>query len=159
MWERFWAWLSDQEPKPLEGENIYETILNQLENLHELKQKRFMAPKARTVILLTNTESIGELRELLIESSVFVSKQEYLSERWKLMVIRPDRRTLEHYITDADDLIHPLDWLVLHQHYIIKLVNAFLLMEKADAEYYQRYCNFVIEDILALVKASRECVQ
>ncbi|MNC66456.1 hypothetical protein D3C75_1168510 [compost metagenome] len=63
------------------------------------------------------------------------------------------------YIADAGELIHPLDWIRFHQHNIIKLLDAFMKMDAADRDYYQRKCNFVVEDILELIKASRGCVR
>lgn len=159
MLRSIFTWIRRKEPEPIEGSNIYETIINQLGDIDELTKKTFLAPKTRTVFLVTASSNLGELADYLVEASVFVSKQQYMPERWKLKRVVAARRTLEEYIADDDELLHPLDWVGNHRHYIIKLVDAFLTMDSADREYYQRKCNFVIEDVLALIKASRECVR
>jgi len=159
MLRKFFTWLRRKEPEPLVGATIYETLLNQLGDLDELTKRTFSPSKAKAVTITTATQSLGELRGFLVEASVFVSRQEYMPEKWKSRVIRLSKRTLDDYIADGDDLIHPLDWLAQHRHYIIKLLDAFLKLEHAEQDYYQRKCNFVIEDLLVLATASRDCLR
>jgi len=159
MFKSFMGWLRRKEAVPLEGTTIYETLLNQLEDLDEISTRHFAVPRTRTVQLETATVNLEELADYLIEASVFVSKGNAFPSRWQDRVLQYENRTLETFITEANDLIHPFDWLIAHRLYIVKLLDAFLQMDSADRDYYQRKCNFVIEDLLALAKASRECLR
>lgn len=159
MLKQFLAWCRRKEPVPLEGDNIYETLLNQLEDLDEIAKREFNLPKTRTVLLETATVNLEELSDFLIEASVFVSKGNPFSERWHTRSMQYELGTLESFISEASALVHPIDWVIQHRLYIVKLLDAFMKMDSADRDYYQRKCNFVVEDVLALLKASRECLR
>lgn len=159
MLKQFIAWCRRKEPEPLEGENIYETLLNQLEDIHEIAKRRFNLPKTRSVLLETATVNLEDLSDYLIEASVSMTKGDSLSGRWTTRELRYELGTLESFISEADALVHPIDWVIHHKLYIVKLLDAFLKMDSADRDYYQRKCNFVVEDLLALLKASRECLR
>lgn len=159
MLKQFIAWCRRKEPEPLEGENIYETLLNQLEDIHEIAKRGFNLPKTRSVLLQTATVNLEDLSDYLIEASVSMTKGESLSGRWTTRELRYELGTLESFISEANALVHPIDWVIHHKLYIVKLLDAFLKMDSADRDYYQRKCNFVVEDLLALLKASRECLR
>ncbi|MCY1285064.1 hypothetical protein D9M68_17410 [compost metagenome] len=158
MLKSFFRWLWRSAPEPIKGETIYESLINQLGDINELATKRFMSPKARMVKLTVVSKDLDMLSERLIDASVVVSKADHFSGAWSDPLIY--RATdLETFISDGDHLIHPIDWVREHHHYIIKLLDAFMQLDEADSVYYQRKCNFVIEDILALVIASRQCIR
>ncbi|MNO14023.1 hypothetical protein D3C76_36630 [compost metagenome] len=157
---KLFTWIfGSKPPAPLEGGTIYETLINQLGDIHDLTKKQFIAPRTRRVTLETATVNIEELADFLVEAAAFVSKGETFPQRWQDRALQYESRSLEQYIADAGELIHPLDWIQAHQHYIVKLLDAFMKMDEADRDYYQRKCNFVVEDILELIKVSRECVR
>ncbi len=159
MLKKLFPWIKEKPPEPPQGKTIYETLILQLGDLDEINKRAFSPAKARLEKITTATSNLEELGSFLIEASVFVSKQQYLPEKWKSRVVLFAERSLEEYIADDDELIHPLDWVIEHRHYILKLAKAFEALDQADREYYQRKCNFVIEDILALVVASRACLR
>lgn len=159
MFKQFLAWCRRKEPVPLEGETIYETLINQLGDIDEIAAREFIIPKTRSVLLETATVNLEELADYLIEASVFISKGDPFSPRWHDRIMKYELGTLESFILDANALVHPLDWVVHHKLYIVKLLDAFMKMDSADRDYYQRKCNFVVEDIIALIKASRECLR
>jgi hypothetical protein len=159
MLKQFIAWCRRKEPEPLEGENIYETLLNQLEDIHEIAKREFNLPKTRSVLLQTATVNLEDLSDYLIDASVTITKGDSLSGRWATREFRYELGTLESFISEANALVHPIDWVIHHKLYIVKLLDAFLKMDSADRDYYQRKCNFVVEDLLALLKASRECLR
>lgn len=159
MFKQFIAWCRRAEPEPLVGENIYETLINQLGDIDDLAKRHFQLAKTRAVLLKTATVNLEELADFVIEASVVLTKGDSLSERWKTRVMQYELGTLEQFITEADKLVHPIDWIIHHRLYIVKLLDAFLKMDQADSDYYQRKCNFVVEDLLALIKASRECLR
>lgn len=147
-----------KKPEPTLNLNLYDTVIHHLGELHEINQKTFSPAKARTVRIQCATENLDTLGHQLIEAALFVSKGNYLPAKWKVP-LSTTRSTLEQYITEDRDLIHPLDWIEDHRHHIMKLVDAIQAMERADAEYYQRKCNFIISDIIALAEASRLCLR
>lgn len=159
MLKQFLAWYRRKEPEPLEGDNIFETLINQMEDLDALAKKSFNLPKTRTVLFKTATVNLEELSEFLIEASVAISKGDALSTRWHTRVMQYELGTLEAFISEANELVHPIDWVIQHRLYISKLLDGFMQMDQADRDYYQRKCNFVVEDVLALLKASRECLR
>jgi hypothetical protein len=159
MLKKIFNWGKQKEPDPPKGTTIYDTLKLQIGELDELNKQRFSPAKARTVKLTTASSGLEELADLIIEASVFISKQAYLPEKWKLRPVLYVERTLEEYLADGDEISHPLDWLTEHRHYILKLAKAFQALDPADSEYYQRKCNFVVEDILELFKASRVCLR
>ena len=159
MLNKFLAWCRRKEPLPLEGETIYETLLNQLGDIDEIAKREFNIPKTRSVLFQTATVNLEELSDFLIEASVFISKGDPFSQRWHTRAMQYELGTLESFISEANALVHPIDWVIKHKLYIVKLLDAFLKMDSADRDYYQRKCNFVVEDLLALLKASRECLR
>jgi hypothetical protein len=159
MLRNLFPWLKPKEPEPPKGTSIYETLILQLGELDELNKRTFSPSKARVVSLSVASSGLDELSKLIIEASVFVSKQQYLPEKWKSRTILFGERSLEEYIADGEDLIHPLDWLLQYRHYTLKLAKGFQALDAADSEYYQRKCNFVVEDVLELIKASRACLR
>ncbi|MNH68450.1 hypothetical protein D3C73_205310 [compost metagenome] len=159
MLKQFFAWCRRKEPLPLEGENIYETLLNQLEDIDEIAKRGFNLPKTRTVLLRTATVNLEDLSDYLIDASVTITKGDSLAGRWTTRALQYELGTLESFISEANALVHPIDWVIQHKLYIVKLLDAFLQMDSADRDYYQRKCNFVVEDLLALLKASRECLR
>lgn len=158
MWQALKKWLSGTESEPIHGETIYETLLNQLGDIDELTKKNFSPSKTRTIKIHVGSENLDNLSELLIDATSVVSKLGYFSSTWKTPITYRDI-VFEEFISDGDHLIHPLDWIREHHHYIIKLLDSFMKMDSADIEYYQRKSNFVIEDLLAVLKASRECIR
>jgi hypothetical protein len=98
------------------------------------------------------------LSERLIDASVVVNKADHFSGTWNDPLVYRET-DLETFISDGDHLIHPIDWVVEHHHYIIKLLDGLMQLDEADSIYYQRKCNFVIEDILSLVTAARQCIR
>ena len=157
---KLFTWIfGSKEPEPIVGKDIYETLINQLGDIDDLVAKKFSASQTRRVAIETATANIEELADYLVEASAFVSKGDTFPQRWQDQVLKYETRTLEQYIAEAGELIHPLDWIKAHQHNIVKLLDAFMKMDAADRDYYQRKCNFVVEDILELIKSSRECVR
>jgi len=160
MLTSIFPWWRRKKPAPItQGLTIYELIQFHLGELHELNLKKFSPSKAQSTKLACTTRNLEELEKLLIEASIFVSKGQYLPESWKGRSTRKRETSLDHYITEDNDLIHPLDWIELQRHHILKLTDAIQKMDRADAEYYQRKTNFIIEDLNALVAASRLCLK
>lgn len=158
MWKAFLKWLRQADPEPKPGETIYETLLNQLGDIDELTSKDFSAAKTRLFTIRVASAGLEELSELLIDAASVASSLGHFSSSWKTPIAYHSV-TLEEFISDGGHLIHPLDWIREHHHYIIKLLDSFMKMDNADIEYYQRKSNFVIEDLLAVIEASRECVR
>lgn len=158
MWKNFFRWLLRNKQEPAQGSTIYETLLNQMGDLDEINDKKFDIAKARLIKLTVASDNLGELSELLLDAAGVVGDLGYFGNHWKSPAIYRTE-TLEDYISDGESLIHPLDWIKYHHHYIIKLLDAFMKMDDADGEYYQRKCNFVVEDILSLLSASRGCIR
>lgn len=158
MWQAFKKWLSGDKPEPTNGETIYESLLNQLGDIDEIIKRDFIPPKSRGIRIHVGSENLENLSNLLIDAASVVSSQGYFSASWKTPVTYRDI-TFEEFIADGDHLLHPLDWVREHHHYIVKLLDAFMKMDPADVEYYQRKSNFVIEDLLTVIKASRECIR
>lgn len=158
MWKSFLRWLLRSKPEPIQGSTIYESLINQLGDIDELIDKDFVTPKARVVKLKVASEDLDMLSERLIDASVVVSGVGHFSEMWGTPLAYR-QIDLETFISDDDALIHPIDWIRDHHHYIIKLLDAFIKLDDADSVYYQRKCNFVIEDLLELMIASRKCLR
>jgi hypothetical protein len=158
MLKSFFKWLWRRHPEPIQGETIYESLINQLGDVDELTTKHFSIPKARVVKLSVVSDDLDMLSERLIDASVVVSEARHFSGPWSNPLVYRST-VLETFISDGDHVIHPIDWVREHRHYIIKLLDAFMKLDESDSVYYQRKCNFVIEDILALIIASRECTR
>lgn len=152
-------WFGRKEPVPIEGSTINETLLNYLGDIDEIAKLKFNIPKTRTTLLETATVNLEDLSDYLIEASMFVSKGRPFPPRWHTRILQYETGTLQYFITESDVLIHPIDWIVQHRHHIVKLLEAFNKMDGADQDYYQRKCNFVIKDLISLIKASRECLR
>ncbi len=159
MLSSFLPWRRRKKPEPIQGATLYETLHLTLGALHELNQKSFSPSLARTVKLTLSTSSLKELGTLLVEASHCVNTQAYLPAHIKHRASRLQVMSLEAYITEADELVHPVDWLEAQQHYIQKLLTAIQTLDPAEAEYYQRKCNFIIEDLATLAKASQACLR
>ncbi len=160
MLTSIFPWLRRKQPPVVtQGKTIFETIQLRLGELHELNQKQFSPAKAQATTLTCVTRNLEELGKLLVESSIFVSKGQYLPDSWKGRNLTLRTMTLDQYITEDNDLIHPLDWIEVQRHHILKLTEAIQKMDRADAEYYQRKTNFIIEDLIALADASRLCLR
>lgn len=159
MLRKIKRWFGRKEPLPIEGSTTNETLLNYLGDINEIAKLKFNVPKSRTVLLETATVNLEDLSDYLIEASLFVSKGRPFPNRWHARILQYETGTLQHFITESDVLIHPIDWIIQHRHHIVKLLEAFDAMDQADRDYYQRKCNFIINDLLALIKASRECLR
>ena len=153
------GWLFGGSEEPPETEDIYQKIIEEIGADNELSDLNFIPVKSRSVLMTSTSKSLVELQELLIESAVIVSKQDYIPTKWKGKYTTVMTQPLDTYISDEDDILHPFDWIENHRHYIIKLVDAVLKMDRAEREYYQRFINFIIVDILNLLNASKECVR
>ena len=153
------GWLFGGSEEPPETEDIYQKIIEEIGADNELSDLKFIPVKSRSVLMTSTSKSLVELQELLIESAVIVSKQDYIPTKWKGKYATVMTQPLDTYISDEDDILHPFDWIENHRHYIIKLVDAVLKMDRAEREYYQRFINFIIVDILNLLNASKECVR
>jgi len=158
MWKWFLKWFRKKDSEPTEGATIYDNLFTQLGDLDELTKKEFSVRKARMVSIRVASSDLEDLSDRLIDAAAVVSDQGYFSDQWKYPVTF---RTVgfESFISDANHLIHPLDWVREHRHHILKLLDSFGKLDKADSPYYQRKCNFVIEDILAVMVASRGCLR
>lgn len=158
MWKSIFKWATRSKPEPKEGSTIFETLLNQLGDLDEIIDKPFAIARARSIVVTVVSDDLKGLSARLIDASTVVSENGHFSSQWKTPVTYHEC-TLETFITEDDSLVHPLDWIREHRHYIIKLLDAFMKMDDADSAYYQRKCIFVIEDVLALLAAGRKCIR
>ena len=152
-------WLFGGSKEPPETEDIYQKIIEKIGADNELTDLNFIPVKARSVLMTATSKNLVELQELLIESAVIVSKQVYFPANWSGKYSSTMTQPLDTYISDGDEILHPFDWVENHRHFIIKLVDAVLKMDRSEREYYQRFINFIIVDILNLLNASKECVR
>ncbi|MNP88982.1 hypothetical protein D3C85_13760 [compost metagenome] len=159
MFKQLFGWLFGvKEEQPVQGD-IYQTILDKIGVNDDLTNINFIPSRSRSVSLMVTTSSLLELQEALIQGSLVAAAQGYIPAKWKGKYTNRELRPLDAYITDADELIHPLDWIESHRHYIIKLIDSILKMDQSEREYYHRSINFIIEDILSLLEASKGCVR
>lgn len=139
-------------------EDIFQTIIEKIGVDNELNTKNFLPAKARKVELVTSAKSLTELESALLDGARCLPAGLYIPEKWKVVHPRK-KRFLDNFISDGDELLHPLDWVETHRHLIIRLVDAYLKMDRADREYYHRFTSFIIEDILSVLNASEDCVR
>lgn len=161
MLKRFLSWLLNKEPEPLIGESNYETLLNLMESIDDLTTATLILPKISTVKITTATLNIGELESLLVEASNVVSQGRSFSGKWRSDTVQMQYsgKSLEQYITQKQQILHPIDWVISVKFFIIKLLDAFLKMDQADSDYYQRNCDFLINDIIELIRTARTCLR
>lgn len=161
MLKRFLSWLFNKPPEPIIGESIYETLLTLMESVDDLASKTLILPKVSTVKITTATLNIGELESLLVEASNVVSQGKSFSGKWRSDTgsMQYSDKSLEQYITQKQQIFHPIDWLVSVKFFIIKLLDAFLKMDQADRDYYQRNCDFLVNDIIELIGKVRTCLR
>lgn len=144
--------------KEYQGETPYDTLIHQIGVLHELTSRTFIPSLTRRVIIHSSTQDVTQLSSTLIEATVFCHSRTYIPDHWSKVQWVNQPHSFADYITVDAELIHPIDWIDLHRHYIEKLAKAFLSMDRADREYYQRKCGFLIDDLLALIASSKQCL-
>lgn len=161
MLKRFLSWLFNKQPEPLVGESIYETLLNLMESIDDLANSTLILPKVSTVKVTVATINIGDLESLLIEASNVVSQGRSFSGKWRsdTALMQYSDKTLEQYITQKQQILHPIDWVLSVKFFIIKLLDAFLKLDQADSDYYQRNCEFLVNDIIELIRKTRTCLR
>lgn len=142
---------------PYKGSTPYDTLIHYLGELDEISTKRFLPPRATITAISTYTNSIHELEKYLVEAAEFVTAHTYMPGSWSKNILVLSETSLADYITEDDEWIHPVDWLMLHRRRINKLCNALLNMEQADRDYYHRKCSFILDDLLAVFQASIDC--
>lgn len=136
---------------PPDRVNDTETILECIDRLKKVDKDTSFSPRKASVIFMeVYTEDIEELEVCLIEAAEVVSKGKYIPSVWGKTPRVLERTTLSEYIDDGEALIHPIDWLVIHEYRIRKLITSINKLDLADKEYYLRKCNFIIEDLAAL---------
>lgn len=150
--------LLGREESPQQEQDIFQTIIEKIGGDNELKHLRFIPYKAKKVEIVTTVENLPMLTEALLEAMATVVTAQYLPEKWKGKAAEPKQsRSLESFISDGNEILHPYDWVETNRHYIIKLVDAFLKMDPAEREYYLRFTTIIIEDILSMLSACEVC--
>ena len=136
---------------PPDRANSTETILECIDRLKKIDDDTSFSPrKASVVFMEVYTEDIEELEVCLIEAAEVVYNGKYIPSVWGKSPRVLERTTLSEYIDDGEALVHPIDWLTIHEHRIRKLITSINKLDLADKEYYLRKCNFIIEDLTTL---------
>lgn len=129
-----------------------DNILDFIGGIKTHQQKTFKPSKTKTITLSVHTQNLEELRPLLAQAAIFISKGEYVPEAWKYKVRVKKPITLEDYLSDTQNtLVHPVDWLIENDYYIKKILTALSKLDEADSDYYNRQCQFIIDDLSSLV--------
>lgn len=147
----FKQWFKSKEPDPIPI-TPKDTITRFIGDIKTYQEKDLNLAKSKSIRIDVYTRSLEELGKLLRQSSVFISKHEYIPDKWKMTERKLRTSTLEDFISeDLRTILHPIDWLVSQAYYITKIMDALSTMDEAEYDYYQRQCNFIIEDLASLI--------
>lgn len=140
-------------------ESSYEYIILRMGVLDALSSRTFSPSLAMRLSVSVHCPNIETLGDDIIEASQIVQQRTYYSTQWKERVRSSSTVLFSDFISDGPELIHPVDWLNHHRHYILKLVDGLLLVDDADLAYYNAGCLHLIEDIIAVINACDACVR
>jgi hypothetical protein len=144
------------------GNKPQEEVLDPLDTIRNfIKETQetdipFSTALARRITLTVTIKRLNELSPIIIKLAPVVSRGIYIPDELK-RTSTPVQMRFDDYITDGDELIHPVDWFKLHTHVISKLINSLEKDDPSETDYYKRHCNYVVTDLLALVKSIRVC--